>query len=192
MNKQTDNTDIELKVAVREYVLEKIPEPAVLDLYCGSGVMYTEVWHKAKTYLGVDKYSPHNLDRTIKLSAEMAVAKLDLSLFNLFDVDCYDSPWIVARRVLHKIGEGRYGLVMTSGEKRGFENTHTNEIIRVTLGISVLSDYRLLVRYQKLINLLMIKSLIDIKGIKPVSGVIAYTSTGIAYMGLVIDKIIAR
>jgi hypothetical protein len=189
LSKQTDNSNIELKVAVRNLVYEKIDEPVVLDLYCGSGIMYKEVWHKANSYLGVDKYSPHKLDRTIKLSAEMAVANLDLSLFNIFDVDCYDSPWIVARRILHKLDAGRHGLVLTSGEWRSLCST-ANEIVRATLGLSGFSDLRLLIRYQKLINLLMIKSLTEIKGVVPHYGAIAYTNRNIAYIGLVVDKTI--
>lgn len=188
MKQQTDNSNTELKVEVRRRTFDRIEDPVVLDLYCGTGVMYKHVWSKADGYLGTDRDNPHDLDRTIKISAELAVANLDLRPFNIFDVDCYSSPWIVARRILRKVTPGRFGLTMTSGEDRGLKNGHSNEIIRSTLGLSHFSDLRLLGRYQKLINKLMIKSLLELPGIKPVYGAIAYTKRNIAYIGLVLDK----
>lgn len=190
MNNQTDNTDEKLKIKIREYVFNKIDCPVVLDLYCGSlGKMYQGIWHRASGYLGVDKNIPHSLDKTIKLSAEYAASKFDLSPFNVFDVDCYSSPWIVTRRLLKRISPGRYGFCLTSGEHRGLSNGNSNEVIRATLGLSGFSDLRLLVRYQRLVMLLMIKSLLDIDGVKIESGQIALTERGIAYIGLVVDKV---
>ena len=56
----TDNSFTEGKVAVREWLLAQVGEPAnVLDLYCGAeGQMYQGVWCKAASYFGVDKRAP--------------------------------------------------------------------------------------------------------------------------------------
>ena len=136
-----------------------------------------------------DKNNPHDLAKTIKISAEQAVANLPLEKFNIFDVDCYSTPWIVARRLLRKVHPGYFGLIMTSGEYRGLQNSNSNEIIRTTLGVSHFSDLRLLGRYHKLINKLMIKSMLEIPGIEYGYGVIAYTNRNICYIGLALNKI---
>lgn len=191
---KTDNSNLGLKVAVREWVLERLGEPAdlaVLDLYCGErGEMYKAVWHRAGIYLGVDKNKNHKLARTMRATAELAVQELNLDPFNIFDLDCYDSPWIVARRILRRRGPGRFGLVLTSGETRGMKPGHCNEIIRATLGLGTLSDLRLLIRYDDLVMDLMIASLADVAKIRLVSGIKGKLQKAHAmyYFGLVVDK----
>ena len=151
---------------VREWIIKAIPEPNVLDLYCGKdGMMWLHVWKHADSYFGVDKNTPHNMARTVKMSAETAVSKFDLEKYNIFDIDTYSSPWVVARRILRKKSPGRFALSLTCGESRGMKNGKSNEIIRVSTGSSGLSDYRLLYRYHDLVIKLMIRSLSEIKGI---------------------------
>jgi hypothetical protein len=187
----TDNSDVELKVRVREWVAARLEELAVLDLFCGrEGEMYQRVWHRAGLYLGVDKAEPHKLARTICLPAELAVQELDLDLFNCYDVDCYASPWLVARRVLRKRGPGRFGLVLTSGENRSLKTGDCNEVMRTTLGVSGLSDLRLLSRFSDLVMDLMIASLGEMPGIKLESGIKAKVAKpdAVYYFGLIVDK----
>lgn len=190
MSKQTDNTSVKLKTEIRRWVMDQVEDPVVLDLYCGKhGEMYQNIWHEADGYLGVDKNEPHDLALTVKTTAENAASKFDLSHFNIFDIDPYNSPWLVARRILHRLEPGKYGMTLTSGEHRGLSNSHSNEIIRATLGLSDFSDLRLLVRYQPLILKLMIRSLGEIEGVKLTNAILSIATRGVAYIGLVFDKV---
>lgn len=189
----TDNSNVALKLAVREWVGERIPRPwAVLNLYCGEqGEMYRGIWARAETYFGVDKYRPHKLANTARMSAELASQRLNLDAYNIYDVDCYSSPWAVARRILLRRGPGRFGLILTDGEERGFKNGNSNEIVRSTLGISHLSDLRLLTRYSDLVINLMLRSLLEMPGIhflEGIRGTVRKANT-MRYIGLILDKV---
>lgn len=185
----TDNSDIESKLKVRRAVMAHVNKPvSVLDLYCGHGVMFENVWKGADKYFGVDKYSPHALGPTAKMRAEVAVRRLDLDGFNLFDVDTYNSPWVVARQILKRRGGGQFGIVLTSGEDRGLKNGYANEIIRRSIGASGLSDYRLFTRFHRLVMLLMIRSLWQIRGIVLEKGWMIITNRNVTYVGLCVNK----
>lgn len=187
--RQTDNSNETLKLEVRAWLLEQIQPAQVLDLFCGqAGRMWSGVWRSADSYFGVDKHSPHCLAQTVRMSAERAVKSLDLNRYNLFDIDTYSSPWLIARRICRRRGPGTFGLALTSGEFRGLENGHSNEIIRVSIGARGLSDYRLLGRYHDLVLRLMIRSLGEIPGTHLLRCVVTKTARNIAYLALTIDK----
>ena len=187
----TDNSSLSLKVAVSRWVWDHIPERRVLDLFCGQqGWMYQGIWHEASEYLGVDKFRPHRLATTLKVSAERAVGTFDLSCYTIFDVDTYTTPWVVARRICVRRGPGRFGMALTLGDERGLKNGHSNEITRRMIGASGLSDYRLLVRYRQFIQGLLLRSIGEMPGItlvEAVKGEVVKQST-ITYIGLVVDK----
>ena len=185
----TDHSRLDLKVAVRERMLDWLPEDRrVLDLYCGTGRMYEEVWQRADTYFGVDAHKPHRLASTMKLSADAAVQMLELDEWNIFDIDCYSSPWKVARRICRKRGPGIFGLIMTSGEFRGLTGGRTNEIIRRSIGATGSSDYRLLGRHHGLIIQLMLRAIGEIKGITLLKGIKAQTGRRVVYITLLLEK----
>lgn len=185
----TDHSRVDLKIAVRDRMLEWVAEDRrVLDLYCGTGRMYEEVWHQADSYFGVDAHKPHHLAATSKLSADAAVQMFELDEWNIYDIDCHGSPWKVARRICRKRGSGVFGLVMTSGEYRGFAGFGTNEMIRRSIGATGLSDYRLFKRHYFMIIGLMIRGLGEIDGISLLKGVKAETARHIVYVGLLLDR----
>jgi hypothetical protein len=185
----TDNTNEEMKLAVRRWLGRRVDGWRVLDLYCGEqGRMYQGIWSEAIRYFGVDKYRPHNLAPTARMSAEKASQQMNLADWNLFDVDCYSSPWAVARMICKRRPPGRYGMALTSGEARGLRGGDSNEIIRTTIGASAISDLRLLGRYQDLIIKLMIRSLGEMPGVTLQQAAMAKTARGIVYIGLIMDK----
>ena len=120
---KTDNSSVYLKAKVRQWLLQRFDEAHVLDLYCGArGWMWRMIWKDAESYLGVDRFIPHSLATTMRMSAERASQALDLNQYNIFDVNCYSSPWKVARRICRRRDPGRFGMVLTSGEYRGMPN----------------------------------------------------------------------
>lgn len=190
----TDNSFTEGKIAVREWLLERVAAPSqVLDLYCGAeGQMYQGVWHKADSYFGVDKRGPHGLAPTCKMSAERAAGTFALDDYNLFDLDCYDSPWKVARRIIQRRGPGAFGMALTTGEQHGLMSGKGNEIIRATLGIRNLSDTRLFGRFWEDVILLMVRSLgeMECATLGPTMLITGKRTGGywVHYAGITIDK----
>lgn len=190
-NVKTDVSDLSLKVAVRQWVIDRIRPASVLDLYCGRyGYMYQDVWYQASEYLGTDNNEPHDLAHTLKMSAERAVQDMDLDTFNIYDVDPYNSPWIVARRILRRRASGQFGLVLTSGEWRGLYGSHANEVIRATLGLTTISNLSLFCRQYETIMLLMVRSLVEMPGVTLDAGVYGMHDIGnpIWYGALLLTK----
>jgi len=155
-----DNKSLSLKVAIREAILNRIEHPKVLDLYCGmTGEMYDRVWNRADEYLGCDKYNPHRKAKTARLSAETTIETIDIEMFNIFDLDCYSSPWAVANRIVEK-ATGRLGMVLTDGTWRA-TGGKMNEEMRRELGVGHFSITTLFKRYYHEVSLIMLKALLS-------------------------------
>lgn len=146
-----DNSAIKLKKRIREKAFVYInPDNAkVLDLYCGLGVMYKNVWYRAKSYFGVDKNKTHTYKPTARISAEKAVSNFDLDDFNIFDIDCYSCPWGVARKIAKTKLNENYILILTDGTTRGLINGKSNKFIRDGLNLNGITDVRFLGRYRE-------------------------------------------
>jgi len=109
------------KVAIRAKVLAEIgaANARVFDAFAGEGHMHKAVWSQAYDYVGCDKLFIRD-DRPAFVADNRRVLRaIDLSRYNLFDLDAYGSPWeqvcIIANRRKLKPGE-RLGLVITEGE----------------------------------------------------------------------------
>ena len=96
---KTDNNPqaFKAKVAIRRNVLATIgSEAAVFDAFAGSGKMFSEVWKDASNYTGCD-LKPQRDSRLMFCADNRRVMRvIDLSKFNVFDLDSYGSPWVQA------------------------------------------------------------------------------------------------
>jgi len=114
--KQDNNTlGKEAKIKIRANILNEVgaDRASVLDLFCGEqGEMHAAVWSRAKNYSGVDiKYNVSD-DRRRYVGDNRTFAKwLDLSKYNVFDVDSYGSPW----EIMEIISKRRMWLQGTVG-----------------------------------------------------------------------------
>lgn len=111
------------KVDIRRRVLAAIgaDQARIFDAFAGTGQMHSAVWKDAASYTGCDlKYVPMRGDQRLMFAADnrRVLRSLDLSAFNLFDLDAYGSPWeqalIVATRRRVSAGE-RIGFAITEG-----------------------------------------------------------------------------
>lgn len=93
------NTATGPKTEIREHILEHIGVDLarVLDCYCGPvGEMFDRVWHRASSYTGIDKeWRGLELDRRRRFVGDTLtlLRAIDLSKYNIFDVDCFGCPW---------------------------------------------------------------------------------------------------
>ncbi len=108
------------KRKIRQNVLDEIgaKNGRVFDAFAGAGFMYRDVWKQAAEYTGCDlKYFRDQ--RLAFVSDNVRVMRaIDLTRFNIFDLDAYGSPWqqaliLAARRPV--ASKERIGLVLTEG-----------------------------------------------------------------------------
>jgi hypothetical protein len=119
---KTDNNEsgTRAKAELRTNVLEAMGEAHVFDVYCGlEGVMHSLVWHRAASYMGCDlRWNMSDKRRRFVGDSLRVLRCVDLSPYNVFDVDAYGDPWpsmivLMARRTW-KPGE-RGAVVITDG-----------------------------------------------------------------------------
>lgn len=115
--KKTNNAKTDAKKKIRQKVLSLIDNPSVLEVYCGAGDMYYDVWHKANSYTGIDKLKFFDERRTICGDAIKAVSTINLDEFNIFDIDAYGSPYDVLKIIIERVPKNKkqYGFVITDG-----------------------------------------------------------------------------
>jgi hypothetical protein len=108
------------KIELRRNVLEFVQPARVFDAFCGLGEMWRVAWRDAADYLGCDErpWTPSEEHRRLVCDNSLALRAIDLSRFNVFDLDAYGSPWeralIVAARRSWEPGE-LGALVVTDG-----------------------------------------------------------------------------
>lgn len=113
----------------------------VFDAYAGKGELHNAVWSKADLYVGCDTaFEPLRGDtRKIFCADNRRVLRvIDLSPFNIFDLDAFGSPWepaliISARRTLEE-GE-LIGFAMTDGSGRTLKANQVPKGIRMLAGL---------------------------------------------------------
>lgn len=109
------------KRIVRENVLREIgaENARVFDAFAGAGAMYRTVWHQAAECVGCDEdWFPQDERLAFKCDNRRVLRALDLSQFNVFDLDAHGSMWeqlylIAARRPV--VAGERIGLTITEG-----------------------------------------------------------------------------
>ena len=92
------------KIEIRLNVLGMMPKSNVLDVYCGPiGEMWSSVWVKADSYIGCDLEWDIKDPRPRFVGDSLRILRsLDLSKYNIFDVDAFGSPWEVMQIILSK------------------------------------------------------------------------------------------
>lgn len=112
------------KLELRNNVLNSVRPCNVLDVFCGEeGVQWKGCWSKADSYVGCDKrWICSDRRRRFVGDSYRVLRCIDLSNYNVFDVDTYGSPW----RALRIIGQRRKwrpeemgGIVFTDAHQFG-------------------------------------------------------------------------
>ena len=114
---KTNNAKTNAKTEIRLSVLSEIENPKVLEVFCGAGEMYKNVWHNSEKYTGIDKVKYFDERHTICGDAEKAVRLIDVNDYNIFDIDAYGSPYEILDYIVSKIDQEnkKIGFVITDG-----------------------------------------------------------------------------
>jgi len=131
-----DNSFLGGKIALRRSLLEGVPDPSVLDLFCGSGTIYSSVYRdRVAQYTGVDSVKVHDRDLCELQDNASWVLSNDIGAYNVFDLDAYGSPWLLALKIAEKVGRRPWVLFATDGSFQHLSRTSDNRIARSILGI---------------------------------------------------------
>lgn len=117
--KKTKNARTNGKEKVRAGALAFIDNANVLELFCGRGVMYTKVWNKCNSYVGIDIEPQGDARRTITSDALEYVKKANIKDINTFDIDAFGSPYqcleVIVQRIENEYNNGRIAFCITDG-----------------------------------------------------------------------------
>lgn len=128
------------KVELRRLALEAIGpgEARVFDAFAGSGVMFEKVWKGAASYTGCDLKFFRDGRRAFVADNRRVLRSIDLTAFNVFDLDAYGAPWeqalIIARRRPVSPGE-RIAIVLTEGSGLSLKQQNLPIALKVIAGI---------------------------------------------------------
>lgn len=135
---KTNNAKTTAKKEIRDGVLDLFERSHVLEVFCGAGDMYKSVWSRADTYKGIDKVKYFDCRDTICGDAMKAVSTIDLTEFNIFDIDAYGSPYEILSCIINRIDKkhDKYGFVITDGVSMDLRLGRICAGIRVLTGIN--------------------------------------------------------
>jgi len=120
MSVKTHNGALALsaKVDLRRKVLAAVDGARVFDAYCGpEGEMWRAVWKDAQSYVGCDQaWKQDDPRRRFVGDTTTIMRAIDLSQFNVFDVDAFGSPWAVLRILAARRtwAPGELGAIVTT------------------------------------------------------------------------------
>lgn len=118
--KHNSKKAVKAKIEMRRNILSWIGGySSVFDAYGGNGMMYREAWSGCSKYTGCDIELKMDGRKMFCADNIRVLRSIDLSQFNIFDLDAFGSPWeqaaIVAKR--RKISGGeKIGLCLTIGD----------------------------------------------------------------------------
>ena len=127
------------KIAIRQNVLNAIGrDVSVFDAFAGSGAMYSAVWRDARSYTGCDLKPQRDGRLMFCADNRRVMSAIDLSRFNVFDLDSYGSPWvqaiIIADRRRVASGE-KIGIILTEGAGFAYKSNIVPEAIAILTGL---------------------------------------------------------
>ena len=109
-----NNSSVALKAELR---IRNLPEdPAVLDLFCGTGQMYESAYKDlAVLYHGVDKEKIHDPEICTLADNLVFLKRENIDQYNVFDLDDYGSPWKQLYLILRKLNRPDATIFITDG-----------------------------------------------------------------------------
>lgn len=136
--KKTNNAKTNVKEKLRLSILGVIDNPSVLEVFCGSGDMYNKVWNKADSYTGIDKIKYFDKRETICGDALKAVSSIDLTRYNIFDIDAYGSPYQVLQVIISRLDRSKkeFGFTITDGSSMDLRLGRISKGLRYFTGIN--------------------------------------------------------
>jgi len=151
---KTNNAKTNVKQIIRQSAFDSIDgERNTLEVFCGAGEMHKLVWHKSDMYTGIDKVKFFDDRHTICGDARKALRLVDISKFNIFDIDAYGSPYEILRDILPLVGDhSKISFVLTDGTNMDLKLGRISKGMRFFTGIDFHIVKRAHVLHDEFIN----------------------------------------
>ncbi len=187
----TDNSDPQAKKMVRDWLLSQSKGPVdtkVLELYGGMGHVFDGCYTKIKTHMA---FELRKVDRPTWIQGDNRVLlRSRVKGWDLYDLDAYASPWILANDICRMREDGRFTMAITDGIYRSLNLGSANGFVRQRIGLNGLANETGLITrwYWQIVELLMLDwerwgvKVIEAKHIK------SNASRLIQYYGVVLEK----
>lgn len=157
MAKHTDNSNIEAKVALREYFLSKIKNPVVLECFAGENRILYHACYRDLECTSLDKKT---IPGVLSIDNKKFIASRDISGYNFFDLDAYGSPYELMLNIFKKksLRKDKFVVIITDGMARNLGYGAGSKLIQTIInnqsGVRIpnLNDY-----HEYIINLMLHK-----------------------------------
>jgi len=191
--KKTKNAPTNAKEKIRTSVLDYIQEPSVLELFCGSGVMYSKVWYKCNSYIGVDIEPQNDHRMTVSCDAFEYAKSANIEGINVFDIDAFGSPYKCLLAIIKRLKkaniENRIAFCITDGIEIDMRMSNIQYEMAELAGVSVKKVKNAHLIHDRLIKLI-ISNIANILDSVVVSAVMSKgnTGAGMRYYSFVIES----
>ena len=111
-NQQTDNSDLESKLHIRQIAIEKLLDneicPSILECYSGNGVLYSELNKRMSIKLEVTRIDQKNDRQGMYLIGDNRkyLRSLSIEKYNIIDLDAYGIPYDQIKIILDRQWHG--------------------------------------------------------------------------------------
>lgn len=138
----TDNSDPQAKIILRRWLLKElggIENARVLELFGGMGHIYDGVpYTNAKKHMA---FELRKVDRPTWVQGDNRILlKNNAQGWDLYDLDAYASPWVLANDVCRMREDGTFGMALTCGIFRSLNTGSANGFVRQRIGLNGLAN----------------------------------------------------
>ncbi len=154
----TDNSDPIAKVLLREWLLDQMQGPEdtrVLELFGGMGHIYDDCYTEIKKHMA---FELRKVDRPTWLQGDnRTLLRTRVNGWDLYDLDAYASPWLLANDICRMREDGRFAMALTCGIYRSLNTGSINGFVRQRIGLNGMGNETGLISrfYFEVIKLLM-------------------------------------
>jgi hypothetical protein len=157
----TDNSDIVGKQMIRQWCMDLFGGAAncrVLELFGGLGHVYDHCYADPPVEAHM-AFELRKVDRPTWMvgNNEVLLPKYVNQGWDLYDLDAYSNPWVLAKNICKLRNPGQFTFAVTDGIIRGLNTGTTNGYVRQACGYNGMPDCGLLTRFypeivQSLVN----------------------------------------
>lgn len=154
-----DNSDLEGKQMIREWLLHELGGAAnckVLELFGGEGHVHDACYTQVKEHMAFD-VRPSDRPTWLRGDNRMLL-KTRVNGWDLYDLDAYVSPWLLAHDIVRLREPGVFGMALTCGIMRSLRLGNVGGFIKHSINLNGMAyGVGLLVRWhQEVVRWLMI------------------------------------
>ncbi len=132
-----DNSDMKAKILIREWLLEQMGGAincSVLELYGGMGHVFDQCYTEVPKHMA---FELRKVDRPTWVQGDnRMLLKTNAQGWDLYDVDAYASPWLVANDIMRLREPGKFALAITDGVARSLCTNQINGFVRQRIGLN--------------------------------------------------------